>query len=56
MDGARPREIEVGMREYQVRRILGSPKDRVRFGRRTQWVSERLTVVFEDGRVKEVKF
>jgi Zn-dependent protease with chaperone function len=55
-DGDRPREIEVGMREYQVRRILGSPKDRVRFGRRTQWVYERLTVVFEDGRVKEVKF
>jgi Zn-dependent protease with chaperone function len=52
----RDKEIEVGMTESEVRRILGAPKDRVRFGTRTQWVYERLTVVFKDGRVKEVKF
>jgi Zn-dependent protease with chaperone function len=50
------KEIAVGMTQTEVRRVLGSPKDRVRFGRRTQWLYERLTVVFEDGRVKEVKF
>ena len=58
-DGSRDdssREIQIGMREFEVRKILGRPKDKVRFGQRTQWTYERLTVVFEKGRVKEVKF
>ena len=50
------KEIRVGMSPEEVRSILGKPKDEVVFGNRSKWVYPALTVVFENGRVKDVQF
>lgn len=53
--GAPKKEIKPGTSVDEVRRILGKPKDEVVFGNKSSWTYPSLTVIFEDGRVKEVK-
>jgi Zn-dependent protease with chaperone function len=49
-------EIRAGMTPADVRAILGSPRGELIFGEKTRWTYPDLSVVFEKGKVKEVKF
>ncbi len=49
-------EIRPGMTPADVRAILGSPRDELVFGEKTRWTYPDLSVVFEKGKVKEVRF
>ena len=40
----------------EVQRLLGPPKEQLAFGTQTKWTYPSLSVVFEGGKVKEVKF
>ena len=44
------------MTPAQVRGLLGKPKEEVVFGAKSIWTYPALTVVFEGGKVVEVKF
>ena len=48
--------VKVGMSPEQVRRLLGAPDKEVAFGPRTYWTYGASSVVFEDGKVVEVRF
>jgi hypothetical protein len=50
------KEIKPGMTALEVIDVLGKPDKEVSFGNATQWKYPDLTVIFEGGRVKEVKF
>jgi hypothetical protein len=50
------KEIKVGMTSLEVIEILGKPQKEVVFQNATRWTYPDLTVIFENGRVKEVKF
>jgi hypothetical protein len=50
------REIRAGMTPGEVRAILGNPRDELVFGEKTRWTYPDVSVVFEKGKVKEVKF
>ena len=50
------REIKVGMTPLLVIDILGKPQKEVTFENTTKWTYPDLTVIFESGRVKEVRF
>jgi hypothetical protein len=50
------KEIKVGMTSLEVIDILGKPQKEVTFENKTRWTYPDLTVVFENGRVKEVRF
>lgn len=50
------REIKVGMTPLEVVEILGKPRQEVAFENKSKWTYPDITVVFENGRVKEVKF
>lgn len=53
---AAKREIKVGMTPLEVVEILGKPRQEVAFENKSKWTYPDITVVFENGRVKEVKF
>ncbi len=48
-------EIRPGMSPDDVRRLLGSPTEELLFGDKTRWTYPDRTVIFEDGKVKEVR-
>ncbi len=48
-------EIKPGMSFDEVRGMFGNPTGEVVFGNKTRWTFADLTVVFEDGKVSEVK-
>ncbi len=50
------KEIQIGMTENQVRALVGPPSDQVAFGGKSKWTYPGMTVVFEGGKVKDVKF
>jgi Zn-dependent protease with chaperone function len=50
------KEIKVGMTPAEVRGMFGKPKEEVVFGAKSSWTYPGFTVVFEGGRVTEVKF
>lgn len=50
------KEIKVGMTALEVIDILGKPQKEVTFQSTTRWTYADLVVIFENGRVKEVKF
>ena len=50
------KEIKVGMTPLEVLDILGKPQKELTFENRSRWTYPDLVVVFENGRVKEVKF
>jgi hypothetical protein len=50
------KEIKAGMTSLEVIDILGKPDREVTFESKTRWTYPDLTVIFENGRVKEVKF
>lgn len=49
-------EIQPGMSTEQVRQILGAPTEELVFGETARWTYPDLTVLFEKGKVKGVKF
>jgi Zn-dependent protease with chaperone function len=53
---AAPKEIKPGMTTAEVQRLLGAPKEQLAFGTQTKWVYPSLSVIFEAGKVKEVRF
>ena len=50
------KEIKTGMTPLEVLDILGKPQKEVTFENKSRWTYPDLTVVFENGRVKEVRF
>lgn len=54
--GTSKKEIKAGMTPLEVMDVLGKPEKEVSFENRSRWTYPDLTVVFENGRVKEVKF
>ena len=50
------KEIHPGMTTAEVRALLGKATQEVAFGTKASWVYPSYTVVFENGRVTEVKF
>jgi hypothetical protein len=44
------------MTPADVRAVLGDPGDRLSFGRKSRWVYQDMTVIFEGGRVTDVRF
>jgi membrane protease subunit (stomatin/prohibitin family) len=50
------REIKPGMTFDEVRAAFGAPANEVVFGGKAKWTFPDLTVVFEDGKVTDVKF
>ena len=54
--GATSAEIKVGMTPEQVRAVLGNPKEEIKFASRVRWTYPDVTVVFENGKVQDVKF
>lgn len=53
---AEKQEIKVGMTPLQVIDILGKPQKEVSFENTAKWTYPDLTVIFENGKVKEVRF
>ena len=54
--GVSSQRIKAGMTEQEVREVLGAPDEEITFGAATRWTYPDLTIVFEGGRVKEVRF
>jgi Zn-dependent protease with chaperone function len=54
--GTKRTEIRSGMTLDQVRSALGAPAEEVVFGEKTQWTYPAMTIVFENGRVIDVRF
>jgi hypothetical protein len=50
------REITPGMSLDEVKGLFGNPTGEVVFGNKTRWSFADITVIFEDGKVTEVKF
>jgi len=50
------REIAPGMTFDEVRGLFGSPTGEVVFGNKARWSFADITIIFEDGKVTEVKF
>lgn len=50
------KEIKVGMTPLEVLDVLGKPQKEVTFENKSRWSYPDLQVLFENGRVKEVKF
>jgi membrane protease subunit (stomatin/prohibitin family) len=50
------REITPGMGFDEVKGLFGEPTGEVVFGNKTRWSFADITVIFEDGKVTEVKF
>ncbi len=50
------KEIKAGMTPLEVLDVLGKPEKEVSFENKSRWTYSDLTVLFENGRVKEVKF
>jgi hypothetical protein len=50
------REIKTGMTALEVIDILGKPQSETAFQNQSKWVYPDLTVIFDNGRVKEVRF
>jgi hypothetical protein len=50
------KEIKVGMTPLEVLDILGRPQKELTFQNQNRWTYPDLTVIFENGKVKEVKF
>jgi len=50
------REIKSGMTALEVIDILGKPQSETSFQSQSKWTYPDLTVIFESGRVKEVRF
>jgi hypothetical protein len=50
------KEIKPGMSMLEVIDVLGKPQKEVSFENATKWTYPDLTVIFENGKVKEVRF
>jgi hypothetical protein len=50
------KEIKVGMTPKEVEAIFGRPQDEESVQNTTRWTYPNLTVISENGRVKDVKF
>lgn len=54
--GAGKSDLKVGMTPLEVIDLLGKPQKEVSFEKTTRWTYPDMTLVFENGRLKEVKF
>jgi hypothetical protein len=54
--GSKDTSIEPGMAEAQVLEAVGSPNKKVTFGKKSLWNYQNIVVIFEDGKVTDVKF
>ena len=54
--GSTSTEIKPGMTTDEVRRAFGPPRSEVVFGEKLRWTYQDMTVVFEKGKVVDVKF
>lgn len=54
--GGGRKEVAPGMTFDQVRGLFGNPAGEVVFGNKARWSFPDITVIFEDGKVTEVKF
>jgi hypothetical protein len=54
--GGSQKEVKPGMTALEVVDILGKPDKEVTFQSQSKWTYPDLTVIFENGRVKDVKF
>jgi hypothetical protein len=50
------RDIKAGMTALEVIDIMGKPQSETSFQSQSKWVYPDLTVIFDNGRVKEVRF
>jgi hypothetical protein len=50
------KDIKAGMTSLEVIDALGKPEKEINFENKTRWTYPDLTVIFENGRVKEVRF
>ena len=50
------KDIKAGMTPLEVMESLGKPDKEVNFENKSRWTYPDLTVIFENGRVKEVRF
>jgi Zn-dependent protease with chaperone function len=50
------KELRVGMTSAEVEAILGRPDAEIVFGGKTQWTYSSVSVVFQGGRVSDVRF
>ena len=55
-NGGKSKEIKVGMTPAEVKAVLGLAQEELRFGNQERWTYPNVTVIFEGGRVKDVKF
>ena len=53
---ATKKEIKVGMTPLEVLDVLGRPQKELTFQNTNRWTYPDLTVIFENGKVKEVRF
>jgi hypothetical protein len=49
-------EIARGMSMQDVEDVMGEPDEKLKYGSRVKWVYSDMTVIFERGRVVDVKF
>lgn len=49
-------EIKPGMTALEVVEIMGKPQKQVTFGHTEKWTYDDITVIFENGKVKDVRF
>ena len=54
--GPKQKEIKVGMTPGEVKAVLGLAQEELRYGSQERWTYPGVTVVFEGGRVRDVKF
>jgi membrane protease subunit (stomatin/prohibitin family) len=54
--GTGRKELAPGMTMDEVRGMMGNPGNEVVFGPRARWSYSDITIVFENGKVSEVKF
>jgi hypothetical protein len=54
--GTAKKDLKVGMTPLEVIDVLGKPQKEVSFENKIRWTYPDMTILFENGRVKEVKF
>jgi Zn-dependent protease with chaperone function len=50
------KELQVGMTPAEVEAVLGRPEAEIVFGGKTQWTYSSVSVVFQGGKVSDVRF
>jgi outer membrane protein assembly factor BamE (lipoprotein component of BamABCDE complex) len=56
--GSSPEKVQLrkGMTFQEIRSLLGAPVSQTEWGNQTRWRYPDMTIIFENGRLKDVKF